>query len=283
MGLVREFANRETTYAAATLPTALSAINTDSAGIEVETIIFDSAGYPLPAYVAIPSESKRAPVLLVVQEIFGVHEHIRDVCRRLAKEGYCAIAPELYARQGNVTDITDMQEIINKVVRRVPDAQVLSDLDAAVAYVGLSGKGDTGRLGIIGFCWGGRIVWLYSAHQSRLRAAAAWYGKLATGPYSSPSMQPLQPLDVAGELHVAILGLYGGKDEGIPLSDVARMREAVASAGKSDQCQIIVYQEAGHAFFADYRPSYHEPSAKDAWKKMLAWFQKFDLAGDRPA
>jgi carboxymethylenebutenolidase len=278
MASLTEFSKREMKYAAVALPIAASAIITDSTDIDVQTITFDSAGYPVPAYVAIPSANKRAPVVLVVQEIFGVHEHIRAVCRRLAHEGYCAIAPELYARQGNVANVTDIQEIINKVVRKVPDAQVLSDLDAAVEYVRSSGKGDTTKLGIVGFCWGGRIVWLYSAHQAELRAGAAWYGKLAAGPYSSPSMQPRQPLDVAGELNGAILGLYGGKDEGIPLSDVARMREAIASVGKSNQNQIIVYPEAGHAFFADYRPSYHELSAKDAWKKMLAWFQKFDLA-----
>jgi carboxymethylenebutenolidase len=171
-----------------------------------------------------------------------------------------------------------VQEIIDKVVRKVPDQQVLADLDAVANYAAHSGGGDGDRLGIVGFCWGGRIAWLYSAHQPNLKAGAAWYGKLAVGPYSSPVMQPKQPLDVAGELHGAMLGLYGGKDEGIPLTDMAKMRAAIAQAGKEGDCQILIYPEAGHAFNADYRPSYHEASSKDAWSKMLRWFQKHSLS-----
>ncbi len=265
-------------YALATLPVALSSISTDTIGLETGETFIDSGGFELTAYYARPAGSALCPVVLVVQEIFGVHEHIKDVCRRLAKQGYNAIAPDLYARQGNVAGISDMQDIIQKVVSKVPDPQVLADLDATVEHVRASGKGDTGRLGIAGFCWGGRIVWLYSAHQPQLMAGAAWYGKLIPGPYSKPAMQPKQPVDVAGELHGAILGLYGGKDEGIPLSTVAQMREALKAAGKESDCRIIVYPEAGHAFNADYRPSYHEASAKDAWAKMLDWFDKHGLS-----
>jgi carboxymethylenebutenolidase len=264
-------------YALATRPIASTNIQTDLDRLDAGVVKINSSGFDLPSYYARPAKGSSAPMLLVVQEIFGVHEHIRDICRRLAKEGYYAIAPELYARQGDVSAIGDTQEIIQKVVRRVPDEQVLADLDAVVDYAASSGEGDANRLGIVGFCWGGRIVWLYSAHQPKLKAGAAWYGKLAAGPYSSPSMQPKQPLDVTRELHGAILGLYGGKDEGIPLSDVAKMRAAIAAAGKESDCQILVYPQAGHAFHADYRPSYHEASAKDAWAKMLEWFQKHEL------
>ncbi len=265
-------------YAPASRPIASTAIFTDSEGLDAGSLNIDSSGFELPSYYARPMNSTRAPILLIVQEIFGVHEHIREICRRLAKQGYYAIAPELYARQGDVSVLSDMQEIIQKVVRKVPDEQVLTDLDAVLEYAANSGQGDVNRLGIVGFCWGGRIVWLYSAHQPKLKAGAAWYGKLTAGPYSTPSMQPKQPLDVAGELHGAILGLYGGRDEGIPLTDVEKMRAAITAAGKESECQILVYPEAGHAFNADYRPSYHEASAKDAWAKMLEWFQMRGLS-----
>ncbi len=265
-------------YALATRPVALSSISTDTVGLETGETSVDSGAFELPAYYARPAGGASCPVILVVQEIFGVHEHIKDICRRLAKEGYYAIAPELYARQGNVAGINDMQEIIQKVVSKVPDLQVLGDLDATVEHVRGSGKGDTARLGIVGFCWGGRIVWLYSAHQPNLTAGAAWYGKLTPGPYSKPATQPKQPVGVAGDLHGAILGLYGGKDDGIPLSTVAQMREALTAAGKDQECQIIIYPDAGHAFNADYRPTYHEASAKDAWSKMLGWFDKHGLS-----
>jgi carboxymethylenebutenolidase len=264
-------------YAAATGPVAADAVTTDEVGLETGEIRVTSDGFPLPAYWARPRNEPGRPLVLVAQEIFGLHAYIKDVCRRLAKGGYAAVAPELYARQGSVAGMSDMQEIIDTVVRRVPDKQVLADLDAVVEHTEREGLGDTGRLGITGFCWGGRIVWLYSAHQARLKAGVAWYGKLAAGPYSTPVMQPQQPLDVAGELHGAILGLYGGKDDGIPLTDVARMRAELARAGKSN-CEIAVYPDAGHAFHADYRPSYHEASAKDGWERMLAWFRRHGLA-----
>ncbi len=264
-------------YAAATVPTTAAAVATDTDGLEAGEVKIWSAGFEFPAYQARPARSAPAPVVLVVQEIFGVHEHIRDICRRLAKQGYYAIAPELYARQGDVSQLSDIQGIIAKVVSKVPDSQVLADLDATYEYVKASGFGDTAKLGVVGFCWGGRIVWLYSAHEPELKAGAAWYGKLTPGPYSNPSLQLKQPVDVAGDLHGAILGLYGGKDDGIPLSTVEQMRDAIASAGKEQTCQILVYPEAGHAFNADYRPSYHEASAKDAWSNMLDWFAMHEL------
>ncbi|MDQ2842945.1 MAG: dienelactone hydrolase family protein [Acidobacteriota bacterium] len=265
--------SRLTGYPAATGPIASGTIVTDAEGLDVGEITIRSRNFDMPAYYARPAASASPSAVLVVQEIFGVHEHIRDICRRLAKKGCFAIAPELYARQGNVAAMTDMQEIIEKVVSKVPDEQVLADLDSTVEYMQASGKADIEKLGIVGFCWGGRIVWLYSAHEPRLKAGAAWYGKLITGPYSTPAMQPAQPADVASELHGAILGLYGGKDEGIPLSTVEQMRANLKAAGKDKRCEIVVYPDAGHAFFADYRPSYHQHSALDAWARMLAWFE----------
>ncbi|HEX4166031.1 MAG TPA: dienelactone hydrolase family protein [Bryobacteraceae bacterium] len=264
-------------YALATLPVTTGAISTDTSDLDANEVRISSDGFELPAYCARPGKNERSPVVLVVQEIFGVHEHIKDVCRRLAKEGYYAIAPELYARQGDPAATGDMAELIDKIVSRVPDKQVLKDLDAAAEFARSSGEGDTERLGICGFCWGGRITWLYSAHQPKLKAGAAWYGKLRPGPYSKPEMQPKQPVDVAGDLHGAILGLYGGQDESIPLSTVEQMREALRAAGRDRTSQIIVYPEAGHAFHADYRASYHAESARDAWAKMLAWFKKYGV------
>ncbi len=263
-------------FAAATLPVAAGTIVTDTEGLDASELKIPSGDFEMPAYQARPKKSGTFPVVLVVEEIFGVHEHIKDVCRRLAKQGYCAIAPELYARQGDVSKMTDIQQIVQNVVNKVPDAQVMSDLDAAVVYARASGKGDTERLGITGFCWGGRIVWLYSAHQPKLKAGAAWYGRLVAGPHTN-ALTPKQPMDVAGELHGAILGLYGAQDQGIPLSTVEQMRAALRAAGKDRDCEIVVYPDAGHAFNSDYRPSYHEASAKDAWARMLDWFRKYGV------
>ncbi len=242
--------------------------------LKTADVRISSGGFEVPGYAAHPVKSGRFPVVLVIQEIFGVHEYIRDVCRRLAREGYYAIAPELYARQGNPHGISDMQKLIQTIVKKVPDEQVMRDLDAAVAFADASGAGDIERLGVCGFCWGGRIVWLYSAHQPKLKAGAAWYGKLIAGPYSRPEMQPRQPVDVAAQLHGAILGLYGGKDESIPPDTVERMREALRAAHREQTAQIVVYPEAGHAFHADYRPNYHAASAQDGWGKMLDWFRE---------
>jgi carboxymethylenebutenolidase len=256
-------------FAAAVEPVcAQTAITTDANGLTAGEVRIPVADGEIPAYRAMPAKGGPFPLILVVQEIFGVHEHIKDICRRLAKEGYMAIAAELYARQGSVAGMTDIQEIISKVVSKVPDAQVMSDLDAVVAYAKASGSADTARLGITGFCWGGRITWLYAEHNAGLKAGVAWYGKLAGD--ASPQT-PKHPLDLARDLKAPVLGLYGAADQGIPVDTVERMRAACQAAGKT--CEFIVYPDTPHAFNADYRPSYREGPAKDAWARMLAWFR----------
>jgi carboxymethylenebutenolidase len=206
-----------------------------------------------------------------VQEIFGVHEHIKDVCRRLAKLGYQAIAPELYARQGDPRQFSEASEILSKLVSKVPDQQVLADLDACVAWA-KAHSGDTARLGITGFCWGGRIVWLYAAHNPAVKAGVAWYGRLVG---ASSETTPRQPLDVAGKLNGPVLGLYGGQDAGIPPDAVEKMQKALAASANpaSQASRIHVYPDAPHAFHADYRPSYRKEPAEDGWKRMSEWFR----------
>ena len=208
-----------------------------------------------------------------MQEIFGVHEHIKDVCRRLAKRGYLALAPELYARQGDVSKLSDIQQIVSRVVSKVPDRQVMEDLDATVAWVKKSGDGETDKLGITGFCWGGRIVWLYAAHNPNLKAGVAWYGRLVG---DLDELHPKNPLDLAGSLHAPVLGLYGGADPGIPLETVERMRQALRAAQKP--CEIVVYPDAPHGFHADYRSSYQKEAASDGWKRLLSWFEAHGVA-----
>jgi carboxymethylenebutenolidase len=248
---------------------AQTAIHTDPTGLEAGEVKIGE----IPAYRAMPAKGGKFPVVLVVQEIFGVHEHIKDMCRRFAKLGYLAVAPELYARQGDVSKIQDFREIVSQVVSKVPDVQVMSDLDAAVAWAAATGKGDTSRLGLTGFCWGGRIAWLYAAHNPKLKASAAWYGRLVgdTNP-----LQPRNPIDLAGELKCPVLGLYGGKDMGIPQASIEQMRAAVAKAGKT--AEIVVYPEAGHGFNADYRPGYDKAAAEDGFQRLLAWFKKYGAA-----
>jgi carboxymethylenebutenolidase len=261
-------------FAAATQPIAAeTVIHTSSDGLEVGVVSVPTQSGDLPAYRAMPATAGAFPVILVVQEIFGVHEHIRDLCRRLAKAGYFAIAPELYFRQGSVAGITDIKEIIARVVSKVPDAQVMTDLDATVAYAKSTGRGDTAKLGITGFCWGGRVVWLYAAHSSELKAGVAWYGKLAGE--SSPNT-PRHPIDLAAELKAPVLGLYGGADQGIPVETVDRMRQACKAAGK--ECEFVVYPDTPHAFNADYRPSYRPEAARDGWARTLAWFKGHGVA-----
>lgn len=256
-------------FALAVTPVAASVIHTDDAGLAAGQVMIRSAGADLPAYFARPAKSdKPLPVILVVQEIFGVHEHIQDLCRRLAKAGYLAVAPELYFRQGDPRQFIDISELMSKLVSQVPDKQVLADLDSTVQWAVQHG-GDGKRLGITGFCWGGRITWLYAAHNPALKAGVAWYGRLTN---SKTANQPIHPLDVAGKLHAPILGLYGGQDGSIPLSTVEDMREALKAAGKPSE--IVVYPQAGHAFNADYRPSYKAKAAQDGWQRMLEWFRK---------
>jgi len=257
-------------FAAAVRPVRAATIATDAAGLSAGEVKIPVGGVEIPAYHAMPDAGGPFPVVLVVQEIFGVHEHIEDVCRRLAKEGYLAVAPELFARQGDVSKLTDVQEIVRTVVARVPDAQVMGDLDAALAWAASTGKGDAARVAVTGFCWGGRITWLYAAHSATLRAGVAWYGRLVSEP---TPLQPRSPVKLAVDLKAPVLGLYGGRDEGIPLAHVEAMREALRKAGDTAS-RIEVYPDAPHGFHADYRPSYREADAKAAWGKMLAWFRR---------
>lgn len=255
-------------FAFAVSPVSAQTIITDEKGLTAGEVLIDTANGSIPAYRAKPAKGKNLPVVLVVQEIFGVHEHIRDVCRRLARQGYLALAPELYFRQGDVSKLTEIKDIREKVVSKVPDAQVMSDLDASLRFAKREG-GDSRRAAITGFCWGGRIVWLYAAHNPDIKAGAAWYGRLAD---SASELTPKHPLDIAETLTVPVLGLYGGQDAGIPLADVERMRDALKKGTSGSE--IIVYPDAPHAFNADYRPSYRKDAAEDAWKRMLAWFKK---------
>jgi carboxymethylenebutenolidase len=243
-------------------------ISTTADGLVAGEISVTTADGAMPAYRAQPAQGSNFPVILVVQEIFGVHEHIKDICRRLAKLGYQAIAPELYARQGDPRQYSAIPDILAKIVSKVPDSQVMSDLDACVAWSKNNG-GNTARLGITGFCWGGRITWLYTAHNPGVKAAVAWYGKL-TGPTSA--MNPKHPLDLASVLKAPVLGLYGGLDQGIPLESVDKMQAALAAANQASR--IHVYDNAPHAFNADYRPSYRKEEADDGWKRMQGWFKQ---------
>jgi len=248
------------------------AIKTDDKGLTAGEVKVPVKDGDMVAYRAMPAEGGPFPVVLVVEEIFGVHEHIKDVCRRFAKLGYMAVAPELFARQGDVSKMTEIPEIISKVVSKVPDAQVMSDLDAAVAWAKKSGKGDTAKLGITGFCWGGRIVWLYAAHYKDLKAGVAWYGRLG----NKNELQPKYPIDVVADIKAPVLGLYGGADQGIPVDTVEKMQKALKDAGKT--AEIIVYPDTPHAFHADYRPSYRKDKAEDGWKRLLEWFKKYGVA-----
>jgi carboxymethylenebutenolidase len=260
-------------FALAVQPVSAQTITTDAKGLEAGEVKIPTKDGEMPAYRAMPASGGPFPVVLVVEEIFGVHEHIKDVCRRLAKAGYLAIAPELFARQGDVSKIKDIQEIISKIVSKVPDSQVMADLDATVAWAKKTGKGDAARLGITGFCWGGRIVWLFAAHSKDLKAGVAWYGRLVG---RADDLHPKNPVDLAASIKTPVLGLYGGADTGIPQDTVERMRKALKDAGKEGE--IVVYPEAPHGFHADYRPSYRKEAAEDGWKRLLAWFKKHGVA-----
>lgn len=259
-------------FAPAVSPTASTTIITDSEAILSGETSIPTQGENMPAFHARPrNASGPLPVILVVQEIFGVHEHIRDICRRLAMEGYLAVAPELYFRQGDPAEYDDIPTLFSELVSQVPDSQVLADLDHVANWASRHG-GDMRNMAITGFCWGGRITWLYAAHNPQLKAAVAWYGKLVG---EKTMKQQKQPVDVAVDLTAPVLGLYGGLDESIPQESVVKMRQALHAANaKSD---IVVYPEAGHAFNADYRPSYHQESAKDGWQRMLTWFRQYGV------
>jgi carboxymethylenebutenolidase len=263
-------------FAAAVLPVvAQTTVKTDAQGLEAGEVTITVGDFKMPAYRAAPAGARQAPVVLLASEIFGVHEYIADVARRLAKQGYFAIAPELFVRQGDAASYGEVSKLLAEVIAKVPDAQVMGDLDACVAWARSQGA-DTGRLGITGFCWGGRITWLYAAHNPAVKAGVAWYGRLAGA--ASP-LTPQHPLDVAARLQAPVLGLYGGQDTGIPLDTVDKMKTALAAGGAaSRRSEIVVYPDAPHAFHADYRPSFRREAAEDGWSRCLAWFKLHGVA-----
>ncbi|WP_296946016.1 dienelactone hydrolase family protein [uncultured Massilia sp.] len=260
-------------FAAATLPVAAqSVIKTDTDGLEAGTVTLTVGGQAVPVYRARPAGKSNLPVVLVVSEIFGVHEHIADVARRFAKLGYLALAPDLFVRQGDPSRVPNIADLMKTIIARTPDAQVMGDLDACVAWAARNG-GNVDKLGITGFCWGGRVTWLYAAHNPKVKAGVAWYGRLVGD--ATPNT-PQHPVDIAPALAVPVLGLYGAKDTGIPLDTVETMKAALAK-GKSGST-FVVYPDAGHAFHADYRPSYNEKDARDGWTRALAWLKAHGVA-----
>lgn len=259
-------------YAAAVQPVAAQTqVSTDTRGLTAGDVSIKAADGPVSAYRAMPENGSKLPTVLVVQEIFGVHEHIKDVARRFAKLGYLAVAPDLYARQGDVSRMASIDDI-RPVVAKVPDSQVMADLDVAASWAAGNG-GDAGKLAITGFCWGGRIVWLYAAHNPNLKAGVAWYGKVADPP---SALQPMTAIDIAAHLKAPVLGLYGGADAAIPNEGVERMRAALEAAGKPSR--IHTYPDTPHAFHADYRPSFRREAAEDGWRRALAWFKQHGVA-----
>lgn len=262
-------------YAATAMPImAQTAVKTSDAGLVTGTPVFEVESYPVPFYFAAPAGKKNLPIILVVQEIFGVHEYIADTCRRFAKAGYLAIAPDLYARQGDASKYTDVSKLLAEVVAKVPDAQVMADLDGALQWAGENG-GNTKRVGVTGFCWGGRATWLYAEHSKNVKAGVAWYGRLVG---AASAVTPKQPVDLAATLKAPVLGLYGGQDGGIPLTTVNQMKDALAeAAAKGNKAaggsEFVVYPQAPHAFHADYRPSYRKEAAEDGFQRALEWFK----------
>jgi carboxymethylenebutenolidase len=267
-------------YAAATQPImAQTAIKTSSEGLTTGEAFYDVAGFSVPVFFAAPQGKKNLPVILVIHEIFGVHEYIADTCLRFARAGYLAIAPELYARQGDPGSYGEMARPITEVVSKVSDAQVMADLDGAVTWAGAHG-GDLNKVAITGFCWGGRITWLYAGQSKNVKAGVAWYGRLEG---TSTPLTPRQPLNLAADLKAPVLGLYGGEDDSIPLSTIDQMKDALAEAGAKGNAaarasEFVVYKDAPHAFHADYRPSYRKDAAEDGFKRALAWFKAHGVA-----
>ena len=254
---------------------AQTAIKTSSEGLTAGEVMVDVAGFKVPAYVARPAGKSNLPVVLVIQEIFGVHEYIADTARRFAKAGYLAIAPELFARQGDPTKYNAMADLIREVVSKVPDGQVMADLDGMVAWARANG-GNADKVAITGFCWGGRITWLYAAHSKNVKAGVAWYGRLVG---QASDLNPKHPVDVVGSLSGPVLGLYGGADTGIPLDTVERMKTALKTGSPAAQkSEFVVYDGAPHAFHADYRPSFRKEPAEDGFKRCLDWFKANGVA-----
>ncbi len=265
-------------YAASTMPImAQTAIKTSAEGLVTGEGIYDVDGFAVPFFHAAPAGKQNLPVILVVQEIFGVHEYIADTCRRLAHAGYLAIAPELYARQGDPGSYGEMAKLMAEVVSKVPDAQVMQDLDGAVAWASANG-GNVNKVGITGFCWGGRITWLYAEQSQHVKAGVAWYGRLVG---ASTALTPKHPLELAAQLKAPVLGLYGGEDKGIPLTTINQMKDALAAAkgnAAAQASEFVVYRDAPHAFHADYRPSYRKEPAADGFARALNWFKTHAVA-----
>jgi carboxymethylenebutenolidase len=257
-----------TGYALAAGPVGAQAITTDTKGLDAGwTTVPAADGVALRAYRARPADVKTAPLLLVSPEIFGLHAWVQDICRRFAKAGYDAIAVDPFQRQGDPTKITEIPALVRDIVSKASDAQVMSDLDATVAFASRSG-GDAKRLAITGFCWGGRVTWLYAAHNPAVRAGVAWYGRVTGKP---TELQPMVPIELVERINAPVVGLYGTRDRGIPVTDVEAMNAALKAAGKPSELRLF---EADHGFLADYRPSYAPEAAKEAWAQALAWLQR---------
>ena len=255
-------------FAAAVLPIAAhSAVATDSKGLTVGEVTVNVNGQAVPVYRAQPAGKTNLPVVLVISEIFGVHEYIADVARRFAKLGYLALAPELFVRQGDPGAYGTIAELQKEIISKVPDAQVMTDLDAVVAWAKANG-GNTDKLGITGFCWGGRVTWLYSAHNPKVKAGVAWYGRLVG---NNNELTPKNPVDIAAKLKTPVLGLYGAQDGGIPVTTVVQMQDAL-SKGHS-KSEFVLFKNSGHAFHADYRASYVEADAREGWQRCIDWFK----------
>ena len=265
-------------FVAASEPVMAAAIETDFKGLKVGEQMIPIGTYQLPAYISRPENAKgNLPIIIVVSEIFGVHEYIADVTRRFAKLGYLAIAPEFFTRAGDPNTYGTIAEIQSNIVAKTPDAQVLNDLQGALVWAGKNG-GDLKRVGVTGFCWGGRITWL-SATLPQVKAGVAWYGRVIG---EKTENSPRHPVDLAADLKAPVLGLYGGADTGISLESVEQMRAALAQAAPKNPAAkaslIEVYPDAPHAFHADYRATYREGPAKDGWEKCIAWFKKMGVA-----
>ncbi len=263
-------------YAASVMPImAQTAIKTPTDGLTVGEVMIDVKGFKMPVYRAMPAGKTNLPVVLVLSEVFGVHEHIADVANRFARAGYLALAPELFVRQGDAQSYGEISKLLAEIINKVPDAQVIGDLDATVAWAGANG-GDLKRVGITGFCWGGRQTWLYTAHSKHIKAGVAWYGRIVGAPNA---LMLTNPIDIAASLNGPVLGLYGGADSGVPLETVEQMKSALAKGNAASKAsQFVVYPDTPHAFHADYRPTYRKAAADDGWQRCLAWFKANGVA-----
>ncbi len=257
-----------TGFTLATTVVEAQAIHTDATGIDAGEVQIPVKDGKLPAYYARPAKGSNFPTVLVNEEIFGVNDYIQDVCRRFAKLGYMAVAPEIYARQGDISKMTDTQQVVRELVGKKPDAELFSDLDATLAWAAKN-KGSATRIAETGFCRGGRTTWLYATHNPKLKAAAAWYGPIKG---ATSEIQPKVVLDVADQLKCPLLGLYGGQDANIAVADVLAAEDKAKAAHKT--VVIAVYPDAPHGFHADYRPSYKQADAEDGWNRMIAWFKR---------